>query len=227
MLSAGDVVQPGALGSSYGIGPYTVVPSGAGAPMGGAVSALGTPGAATGASGAQPAIAGAGAGMPGASGAMPGSIPGALQSSLPSPVPGATPSPALGATPSSATGAMPSDAASTMGALPGAPAGSASASTGFPTESSGLPAGTATDGTDPMSAPTGAGSGLSGQLPLSSSPTQLSASDAPAAFDPSSIVGGQTTAVPTGPANALAPSGMPIGQSPDSFDVVMKILKGQ
>lgn len=219
MLSAGDVVQPGALGSSYGIGPYTVVPSGAGAPMGGVVSALGTPGAATGASGAQPAIAGAGSGMPGASGAMPGSIPGALQSSLPSP--------ALGATPSSAPGAMPSDAASTMGALPGAPAGSASASTGFPTESSGLPAGTATDGTDPMSAPTGAGSGLSGQLPLSSSPTQLSASDAPAAFDPSSIVGGQTTAVPTGPANALAPSGMPIGQSPDSFDVVMKILKGQ
>lgn len=219
MLSAGDVVQPGALGSSYGIGPYTVVPSGAGAPMGGAVSALGTPGAATGASGGQPAIAGAGAGMPGASGAMPGSIPGALQSSLPSPVPGATPS--------SAPGAMPSDAASTMGALPGAPAGSASASTGFPTESPGLPAGTATDGTDPMSAPTGAGSGLSGQLPLSSSPTQLSASDAPAAFDPSSIVGGQTTAVPTGPANALAPSGTPIGQSPDSFDVVMKILKGQ
>lgn len=219
MLSAGDVVQPGALGSSYGIGPYTVVPSGAGAPMGGAVSALGTPGAATGASGGQPAIAGAGAGMPGASGAMPGSIPGALQSSLPSPVPGATLS--------SAPGAMPSDAASAMGALPGAPAGSASASTGFPTESPGLPAGTATDGTDPMSAPTGAGSGLSGQLPLSSSPTQLSASDAPAAFDPSSIVGGQTTAVPTGPANALAPSGTPIGQSPDSFDVVMKILKGQ
>lgn len=211
MLSVGDVVQPGALGNSYGIGPYTVVPTGAGAPMGDAVPAFETPGATTSANYGQPAIAGAGINMPGALGAVPGSIPDALQSSLPSSAPGATPS----------------DAASAMGALPQAPIGSASAPTGFPNEQPTLPAGAATDGIGSMDASTSADSGLSGQLPSLSSPTRFSAGDAPAAFDPSSVVGGQTAAEPTGPANALATSGRPIGQSPDSFDVVMKILKGQ
>lgn len=213
MLSIGDVAQPGALGASYGMGPYTVIPGGAG-PASPALPASGMPAGVSSLGDAAVSGSGASQGVPATSGLSPAS---AVPSDPAASVFGAQSPAAVPEAPSPGSIAAPSLDSPVQSALgSAAPSGDLPAN-GFPGAAPSLPSGAVPATPDLTSA------GAQTSPPLSGN---AFGSDLAAPSTSGSVDGGAAFAQPNGLPTASAVPQSPPGQDSDSYQAIMAILKG-
>lgn len=209
MLSIGDVVQPGALGSSYGMGPYTVIPGGAGANSLAASPAAGT--------------------SDGVSSLGETAAPGSTASQAVPATSGLSSAPAAPSNPASSVFGAPSSATVPTASPPGSIDAASSDSPLQSALGSGSPSGEMPGAG--LSAPSGvvqappdlasAGAASSSSLPVNTSGGPLATPSMPG-----SVGDGAAFTQPDGLATASLVPQTPLGEDPDSYRAIMAILKG-